>query len=205
MESEIATLFPSPFYIGKNVDVSGLTEKIEDLEHVRVHANNGHSTVSKTLLHDDGFEEIRAVIEAHLQSFKKSLGVADTVDLVITNSWATMHDKGDYAHRHHHDNALLSGILYIDVDDDSGSIRFYNQVQNLFPTAIALPIAEYNIFNSANFTFLPKKGDLFIFPSQIPHEVAENNSDIKRRLIAFNVFVKGKIGKYDEMSELEIH
>ena len=41
---------------------------------------------------------------------------------------------------------------------------------------------------------MPKNNQLFIFPSWLLHSVSNNESDQERYSLAFNVYIKGKIG-----------
>ena len=51
---------------------------------------------------------------------------------------------------------------------------------------------------------VPKAGEVLLFPSEINHMIENNGSKHPRRAIAFNSFVKGKIGNYRDVSELTV-
>ena len=61
---------------------------------------------------------------------------------------------------------------------------------------------EYNIFNSTSWTLNVKTGDLILFPSQVSHEVNSKNGKNKRVSLAFNVFIKGKLGEENKANTL---
>ena len=59
-----------------------------------------------------------------------------------------------------------------------------------------------NIFNSPITRLTPKQDDVFLFSSRLTHLVELNLSSQPRHAIAFNTFVKGKLGNYRDVSEL---
>jgi hypothetical protein len=50
----------------------------------------------------------------------------------------------------------------------------------------------------------PKQDDIFVFSSRLTHLVEPNASNQTRHSIAFNTFVKGKLGNYRDVSELTL-
>jgi hypothetical protein len=59
-----------------------------------------------------------------------------------------------------------------------------------------------NIYNSPINRIIPKQNDLILFSSRLTHMVEPNPSNRPRHAIAFNTFVKGKLGNYRDVSEL---
>ena len=102
----------------------------------------------------------------------------------LDNAWININNSSDYNTMHTHPGSALSGCVYIDVDDGAGKIKFLNG--NL---QIHYPI---NGFGSSLFSdmveYQPKNKLVLLFPSWIPHEVAESTNSNKERIsIAFNV------------------
>ena len=64
---------------------------------------------------------------------------------------------------------------------------------------------EFNLWNSDSWYFLVESGDILIFPSNLEHMVEtveeSENRDVRISL-AFNTFVKGKLGNYGTSTEL---
>jgi hypothetical protein len=50
--------------------------------------------------------------------------------------------------------------------------------------------------------FTPEAYDLIMFSSGLLHMVEENQSNEPRHAVAFNSFIKGKLGDYRDVSEL---
>ena len=68
------------------------------------------------------------------------------------------YEKGNYAVRHNHWPANLSGVYYIDVEENAAPIIFEN-----------------------NFPIEPKNGMLLLFPSIVNHEVPPSKG---KRIVA---------------------
>lgn len=115
------------------------------------------------------------------------------INYQFVNSWATKVLKNGYSQAHHHAHTLISGVYYPEGDTNF-KIKFHKQKKDFF---WKLPVKEYNVFNSENWTFSVEKNNLILFPSYLLHEICVNNSDKIRYSIAFNVNPKGSIGDKD--------
>ena len=49
-----------------------------------------------------------------------------------------------------------------------------------------------------------EQDQLFLFPSGLQHFVEPNSSPLPRHSIAFNTFIRGKLGDYRDVSELTL-
>ena len=83
-------------------------------------------------------------------------------NLYLLNFWVMEYEKGNHAVKHNHWPATLSGVYYIDVEENSSPIIFEN-----------------------NFTIEPKNGMLLLFPSMVYHEVPPSKG--KRIVASFNL------------------
>ena len=83
-------------------------------------------------------------------------------NLHLLNFWVMEYEKGNHAVKHNHWPASLSGVYYIDVEENSSPIIFEN-----------------------NFTIEPKNGMLLLFPSMVYHEVPPSKG--KRIVASFNL------------------
>jgi hypothetical protein len=108
------------------------------------------------------------------------------------------HIRGDSAHRHHHTNSIFSGTVYIQTDNDSGIFSVYKTYTNVIPKIISPEYNEWNVFNCESSSFIPQNNDIFLFPSNLDHEVSQCNSSDDRYCLAFNVFLKGTLGQSDK-------
>jgi uncharacterized protein (TIGR02466 family) len=114
----------------------------------------------------------------------------------ITTSWVVKHNENHRGKSHFHRNSLFSGVVYLQVSDNSGDIIFLNSSKNpLYPTEIELQATEYNVFNALSWAITPKQNSILIFPSHVKHKVTPNKSNKDRYVIAFNIFPSGILDK----------
>jgi uncharacterized protein (TIGR02466 family) len=124
--------------------------------------------------------------------------------LYVTQSWSLLNEPNVGMHAHSHSNSIVSGSLYFcDLPDPPSRMIFtrhkcYRQL-DLQPTAGAR-----SIYNTPSNTITPRKHDVLLFSSELTHMVEPNASTQPRYSIAFNTFIKGKLGGYRNISELEL-
>jgi uncharacterized protein (TIGR02466 family) len=200
IDYSVTPLFPVPLYrtplgsLEKNI-----RELIETLEFEEMPSKNGHYTVNKYILDQEKFTPLKNRIQYHVNNFLyEVLGCDKNLEFQIQNSWINRHSLNDWADSHRHNNSLISGVYYIDVNDDSGTITFLKDKShyNLWPEMIDVEIdqTKLNFFNAQTWDVLPKKNDLIMFPSLLYHAVSENKSNKLRYSLAFNVFPRGTLG-----------
>ena len=103
--------------------------------------------------------------------------------------WININEKGNYNALHNHPHSHISGVFWIKTPDNCGDIVFENphhfdryiEIRNLNQE-----IAE-ETKNYFGYTFFAKEGSILLFPSDIRHEVQQNNSDEERISISFNM------------------
>lgn len=98
----------------------------------------------------------------------------------LGNSWFNVQEPGSMLLRHAHISVhgieLVSGAIYINVDENSSSMTF----ENPNPYIILSPGNYYT------FTVKPKIGDLLLFPSWLMHQSLDSNMTKNRIVISFN-------------------
>jgi len=208
LDVDVYPLFSTPLYKTNlernNDDVLTFTEneKFIFLEKEK----NGHKSNSSYVLEALELKQLKSEIQNNVNFFVYDvLGVNKTIEFNITNSWIMKHETGHWAQEHFHDNCLITGIYYFDVRDDSGNISFKKNkmLYNLFPPLFDIPFHQATSFNGQSFTFTPKNGELFLFPSHVPHEVSVNLNQEERHCLVFNVFIKGTLGSDDGFNRLD--
>ena len=113
----------------------------------------------------------------------------------ITGMWSNILKPGEFHSPHTHSNNLVSGVFYLQTNDNSPAITFLDprpQSSVLQPQA-----KEYNIFNSTMFFYPAKVNRMILFPSWLEHYVPQNDTKFSRVSIAFNVMLKGQVGRPD--------
>lgn len=197
----IHELFPIGIY-QKKINVEESVEFIKGLDYNRVYEDNGYISKHKNVLDMPELYSLRKDIEIALIAYSIELKLKD-VRLEIQNSWVMKHIEGDYSPVHHHKNSVISGIVYIEVNEESGEISFYNNNTTLFHSTLEPEFWEYNKLNSSSFNIKPETGDILIFPSHLQHSVGRNDINKERYALAFNVFPRGKLGGgAEKISEL---
>jgi len=105
--------------------------------------------------------------------------------------WYNINYKNNYNHPHSHVNCILSGVFYIDVDDNSGDIVFTrNDSEYSMLGFAALKDKKTDTFSpdfSLNYSVKPKNGKLIIFPSHLKHRVEQNLSNRERISLSFDI------------------
>jgi uncharacterized protein (TIGR02466 family) len=198
-------LFGIPIYINtiklKTRDIKYLM----DLEYNRIDQNNGYVTKNTYVFNDDCLKNIKKEILNHLNNFLfNDLKINKNIIFKMLNSWCTKHNKGDFSQIHVHNNSLISGVLYLKVNKDSGNLIFHKNSywRNIFPKSIDVIFDDYNEVTSDYWYITPSLGTIVFFPSFLEHSVTKNDSDEDRYSCAFNFHVEGNFGNY--LNDLKI-
>jgi uncharacterized protein (TIGR02466 family) len=202
----VTPLFSIPFYRA-NVGYipADIRETVENLEYERTPANNNSYSINKYVLDLPELKILKNKIMEQVNFFIYDfLDVKDNMKFNIENSWVNKHIKEDSSPEHYHGNSLVSGVFYIDADQNSGPISFFKDKThyNLWTETVRIDFNYQdnvdsktpNLYNAQSIQFFPQKNDLILFPSILNHEVAPNNSDIVRYSLAFNLFPRGTAG-----------
>jgi len=134
-------------------------------------------------------------INEHSREYLKLLGYNQRSYLEVT-SWLQLNQPGSYFVRHDHYGALMSGVFYIEVPENSGDIVFHNPLEtrrmtDTFFTKIKI---EENSYNFNHVVYKPIVGELLMFESWLHHTVQQNQSDSNRISIGINIWA-GPDGK----------
>lgn len=190
---QIFTLFSKPVYLNTiDFDIKNIVSEIKTISFKKAdnRPDNTQVSLNKDILELNEFKNLKKEIMKYVYDYTHNVLKYTKNDFYITRSWLTKSVKGEYANFHNHNNCLFSGVLYIQTDENTGGITF----DNMGNDRIQLKPSEYNILNSKSHTILPKAGLLIMFPSETYHKILENNSDLTRISLAFNVFPTGGIG-----------
>lgn len=198
-QPKMIPLFSTPIYVN-NV---GAFQR-PDLKKVEL-TGGAHSfltSVDKYILNRPDFSHIHALVMQHIHVYTRDiLCVNPCAEFYITNSWINVHKRGDAAGAHIHHNSIISGVLYLAVNEKSGDLVFHRDTLSLlpFPPTIDLEMDSFNIYNCENWSYTPTTNDICLFPSLVNHSANPNESGEDRWCLAFNVFVRGNIGSYHKL------
>jgi hypothetical protein len=183
---EVKLLFPTVLY------QTNLELKKKEIDAIKAESyerngqNNGWVT-KRTDLHLK-YKSLMSTIDKHVEIYcKEVLQMVDN-DLSCCISWVNKLSKGDAAPRHAHTYSMVSGVLYLDVPENSGDIVFYAP-NMMFGNFFRITTAKENDFNSGlnvSKVINIKTGLLLLFPSVLEHSVIPNESNKDRYSLAFD-------------------
>jgi uncharacterized protein (TIGR02466 family) len=158
------------------------------------------SSMSSQVLRMPQMKDLNAFIEHSIaEYFVQVYAPKDNINPYIALSWANYTKQGQMHHSHTHSNSFISGVFY-PTAHHTDSIIF----ANMDYAQLQIQPKEFNKWNSLTQKFYVSPGDVFLFPSSLPHYVEQVNHETTRMSIAFNVFLKGTLGFADGLNELTL-
>ena len=127
-----------------------------------------------------------------------------TQKIVPTQSWALTNEPGIGMHGHSHSNSIISGSLYFCELPQPVANMIFDRHRSYQQLQLDPANDRQNIFNTRMNVVTPKTGDLILFSSGLQHFVEPNQAQQTRHSIAFNTFIRGRLGDYRDVSELFI-
>ena len=162
--------------------------------------NTGNTTSNETYVLDKLPNLKEKLMEKVRFHFYDSLKHVKESEIYITQSWLNLTKKDQFHHTHKHPNSILAGVFYLQtVDDDCISFDNTLRVDQVRPS-----IESFNSWNSSLYNQPVHRNMLVIFPSSLMHNVPTVKSDQVRISLAFNTFVKGVLGKDDQLSRVNL-
>lgn len=198
---EVHPLFVEP-YLRANIAGAISPRQIEFIQNLKM-VNNMENLISENLyiFEEPELKSIKDAVQEVLDIYARDI-LCIPQKLYVTQSWSLTNNSNVGMHGHSHSNSVLSGSLYYcELPSPTASMVFtrhvtYQQI-DLAPEA-----GKRNIYNSPINRITPKQNDIILFSSRLTHMVEPNNASKQRHSIAFNTFVKGKLGNYRDVSEL---
>lgn len=200
---QLFNLWPIPLLIDKISINPSWVKKIKKENYYLFKDKSAYGSTDIHIL--DKYPDLKTSLELKINHYVYNiLQVKKNVEFYITTSWINKHKKGHFGGSHIHNNSMLSGVVYLVTDPNSGNIVFEktNQYHNCFTTTVVPEYTEKNLFNSASFEVVVEPGMIALFPSVLQHYIQRSNSDKDRYSIAFNIFAKGLFG--DAMNEVNL-
>lgn len=194
---QIEELFPTPIYnalIDLDEDYVSLCEKL----YIEPDANNlfVEITDNQQILNLKEFKKLRDKIDWHVDNFYHNIyGYNRDVTLKMSSSWCVRSLPGRSGHPHDHGNSILSGVIYLNVPENSGNLVFKNFREDYKRLGRGVFFPEVEVptkYNVEDFIAPCKSGLLILFPSLIFHKISKNESNDIRYSIAFNYFFSGE-------------
>ena len=202
IESNINGIFPTPVYMSKlDRALTPLELKFVDKSKKNSHNNEGNITSNNNyILNEKPFLNLKEELDLRIKDyFNKIICPANDITPYITQSWLNYTKTNQYHHKHEHPNSLVSGVFYINCNEEFDKIKFFKKFNY---QTIKPEVKEWNIWNSESWWFSVKTGDIILFPSSLTHMVETKQGTNTRISLAFNVFIKGTVGNNKQLTEL---
>lgn len=172
-------LFPTTIYTDHIVSYETLA-KAKNLAREMQQQNGYYNTASIRLgwqsSKDIYVQPVFAVLAENVLRYVKTNITNHMV--FISSMWVNVHEKHGFNHVHVHRQAWLSGVIYLDCNEQSGKLRFCDP----------RPAADYaDPITESIYEYQPVIGDMFLFPGYLPHLVEPNLSDEPRISVSFNI------------------
>jgi uncharacterized protein (TIGR02466 family) len=202
MKHQPYLLFPSVITVSDYIDTI-TNEQIHTIKNLEVQQNAGNDRSKDVYLLDKSvFKSLKTTFEEALNNYlREILQIEPEVEIYITQSWANFTGKNQFHHLHNHANSFLSGVFYVDVNEED-SIYFYSPIKDQY--MIKVKSKNSNFYNASCWSVPIKTGQLLIFPSTLDHEVVPKTENNNRISISFNTFLKGIVGDTERLTELKL-
>ena len=200
---EVLPLFVEPLFRA-NIAGAISPQQIEFIQKLKM-VNNLENLISENLyiFEEPELKSIKDAVQEVLDIYSRDV-LCIPQRLYVTQSWSLTNSPNVGMHGHSHSNSILSGSLYYcELPSPPASMVFTRHVSY---QQIDLPPepGKRNIYNSPINRVTPKPNEVLLFSSRLTHMVESNTSGQPRHAIAFNTFVKGKLGNYRDVSELAL-
>ena len=127
------------------------------------------------------FTDLFEKVSVNIKEIEKNLSISKK--LKLHNLWYNVNGLGSFNRPHSHQGCLISGVYYVSIPKNSGSIVFLNKdLDNFYQDSIK----NYNEHNSSTWTIEPKENQCVLFPSYLKHYVEPNLNKKERISISFN-------------------
>ncbi len=200
---DIQPLFAIPFFrapLGHAIS----DEQVSYIQNLKM-VKNRENYISEDLyiFEHPELKSIKDAIQGALDTYATEvMGIAQK--LYVTQSWSLTNHANVGMHTHAHSNSIVSGSLYY-CQLPSPEARVIFSRHTMYQQLELNPRREkQNLFNTPVNIITPRSKEVLIFPSDLNHQVELNGSNQARHVIAFNTFIKGKLGNYRDVSELQL-
>lgn len=186
----IHNLFPTPLGIF-NFPRDFTQTELEFIENQEKKENLGNfNSLNSKILDETLLIELREFIENKVSEYFNNIySPKNNTSLRITQSWCNYSQTKQYHHQHSHSNSFISGILYIQTNNDD-KIYFHNDKFRQLTT----PTDNYNTYNSESWWMEATAKTMYLFPSSLQHSVKPVDGELTRISLSFNTFPVGNFG-----------
>jgi len=199
----IIDLFPIPLVIEPleidQDDLLSLSEYASSKDNFNINQNLNYVSKDTYLL--EKTPKLKEKIEAVLKDYVYDILGEDST-LRITQSWINFNPPNTSHHKHTHSNSIVSGVIYLQCNDETGNFQVHRPAAQT--RQVHSEITNWHQYSYDFMYFVPKVGEMFLFPSSLPHSVEENKSTISRVSLSFNTFYSGTFGSDVNLNQLTL-
>ena len=206
--ADLHLLFPTPVYestldirpkeLYKIISLMEKQDWREDQDHFG--KPNGAVTKPKNLLLEEGFEDLKNLIQIEMEKYVYGLLNVDkdAHGLVCITAWGNRYNMGDWAAKHYHSNAMFSGVFYPKCVEEGGEFHATRSGPSWCTYDWEINTTDVTPLNSLTTPFKPTDRKILLFPSHMQHYVTPVQSNDVRYSIAFNYMLDGEFGEFRE-------
>ncbi|GAB5380030.1 MAG: hypothetical protein Alis3KO_15740 [Aliiglaciecola sp.] len=198
---DVQPLFAVPYFRASLADAIS-KEQVEYIKSFKMLPNK-QNLISENLsiFEDPKLASIKKAVQEALDVYAKEvMGISQK--LYVTQSWSLINQPNIGMHTHSHSNSIVSGSLYYAELPSPASRMIFDRHTTYRQLVINPAQDKQNIYNTPLNVVTPKTHEILLFPSDLTHQVEPNMSDKPRYSIAFNCFIKGKLGDFRDVSHL---
>lgn len=203
MNGELLQLFPTPVgFLEFRAPNSSEKNAIDSQTQEWWSNHSNHINTNHYILDTPGLENFKQELTGVINEYFDMVYMpVNPLELYITTSWVNKTYKGEHHHPHSHHNSLLSGTLYLDVqEDDEITLIRYIETKLLF----TIPTRQENAVNITEHSLKVKNNHVVIFPSNLSHRVSPKISEGTRLSLSFNTFAHGTVGDVNALTQLTL-
>ncbi len=198
---QVTALFAEPLFRASITDAIS-AEQIDFIKNLKMRDNiENLISENKYIFEEPQLKSIKDAIQEVLDIYAREV-MCIPQRLYVTQSWSLINKTRVGMHGHAHSNSIISGSLYYcEMPEPAAAMTFVRQT-SYEQIDLRPPADRRNVYNTPITSVTPVRSEVFLFSSRLTHTVDPNVTGQTRYAIAFNTFIKGKLGDYHTVSEL---
>ena len=158
---------------------------------------NSDQPPKKNLAESEELEELFSYIYYACETAFLDLNLdQDGYQMSLGHCWIDHNSSKESSDLYHVNNGLFYGMVFLNCPQDSGNLWIYNQGMNHMWVGVQVA-KEKNQYTSEKVKFIPEEGEIYIWPSHVPHSMERNTQKENRISLLFECNV---IRRTDDVS-----
>lgn len=125
---------------------------------------------------------LKEKIKFYVEEYCKFWNWSTPLLVALNNCWVNISKNGAYQETHNHGSSLISGVIYVNVNENSGGFQLINPL-----TTESILMGSPDKVFGPTYNITPQQGMILLFPGWMDHRVLPNESNIDRISISFNI------------------